>query len=47
VDAMWMNNCVSDDRQDGEALDQDRKDGFGLIALGAWSGVCEPMEDKQ
>lgn len=46
VDAMWM-NCISDDRQDDEALDQDRKDGFGLTALGAWSGVCESMEDKQ
>lgn len=46
VDAMWM-NCVSDNRNDGEAPDQDRRDGFGLIALGAWSGVCEPMEDKQ
>lgn len=44
-DEMWM-KCVSDDRQDGEASDQDRKDGFGLAALGAWSGRCEPIEDK-
>lgn len=39
VDAMWM-NCISDE-------EQDRKDGFGLIALGAWSGQCEEMEVKQ
>ncbi|MCI0392593.1 MAG: type III-B CRISPR module-associated protein Cmr3 [Acidobacteria bacterium] len=38
VDAMWM-NCASDE-------DADRQDGFGLIALGAWSGECEPMEDR-
>lgn len=39
VNAMWM-NCISDE-------EQDRKDGFGLIALGAWSGQCEEMEMKQ
>ncbi|MBS1791599.1 MAG: type III-B CRISPR module-associated protein Cmr3 [Acidobacteria bacterium] len=43
VDAMWM-HCVSDDRIDGEAIDQDRRDGFGLAALGVWSGNCEPMD---
>ncbi len=46
VDAMWM-NCVSDDRQDGEAADQDRRDGFGLAALGVWSGKCESMGNQR
>lgn len=39
VKEMWM-NCISDE-------EQDRKDGFGLIALGAWSGQCEDMEVNQ
>lgn len=40
VNEMWMKNCISDEAPD-------RQDGFGLAALGAWSGNCEPMEDKQ
>lgn len=39
MNEMWM-NCISDEQQD-------RKDGFGLIALGAWSGQCEEMEVNQ
>lgn len=38
IDEMWM-KCASD-------KETDRRDGFGLIALGAWSGECAPMEDK-
>ncbi len=38
VNAIWM-QCVSDDAQD-------RTDGFGLAALGAWSGVTVDMEAK-
>lgn len=36
---IWM-HCVSDDPQS-------RKDGFGLAALGAWSGELEKMEVAQ
>jgi CRISPR-associated protein Cmr3 len=37
IDATWM-RCVSD----GE---QDRRDGFGLAALGVWSGAPAKMEE--
>lgn len=37
VEEMWM-QCVSDNKQD-------RWDGFGLAALGTWSGQLQPMED--
>jgi CRISPR-associated protein Cmr3 len=36
IKAIWM-NCISDEAQD-------RLDGFGLAALGTWSGECKPME---
>lgn len=40
----WLNQvwlrCVSDEPQD-------RRDGFGLSLLGAWSGKCEAIEVKQ
>lgn len=39
VNHIWM-NCVSDD-------EQSRKDGFGLAALGVWSGKLVPMEVGQ
>ena len=36
VDATWM-RCISDE-------EQDRRDGFGLAALGVWDGTLQPME---
>jgi len=42
IDAVWM-NCVSDDDENGNP-DQTRLDGFGLAALGAWSGEAKNME---
>jgi CRISPR-associated protein Cmr3 len=42
IDAIWM-NCVSDDDENGNP-DQTRLDGFGLAALGSWSGECQRME---
>jgi CRISPR-associated protein Cmr3 len=42
IDAIWM-QCVSDDDAQGNPA-QTRMDGFGLAVLGAWSGVCKPME---
>lgn len=39
IDAIWM-NCISDEAQD-------QLDGFGLAALGAWSGESKTMEVKQ
>ena len=38
----WITNtwlrCISDDSTDAADKAQDRKDGFGLAALGAWRG---------
>jgi CRISPR-associated protein Cmr3 len=42
IDAVWM-NCVSDDDENGNP-DQTRLDGFGLAALGVWSGEAKTME---
>ncbi len=42
IDAVWM-NCVSDDDENGNP-DQTRLDGFGLAALGVWSGEVSRME---
>ncbi len=42
IDAVWM-NCVSDDDENGNP-DQTRLDGFGLAALGVWSGEGKEME---
>lgn len=42
IDAVLM-NCVSDDDENGNHY-QTRLDGFGLAALGAWSGECQRME---
>lgn len=42
VDAVWM-NCVSDDDENGNT-EQTRWDGFGLAALGVWSGKVQRME---
>lgn len=40
VKQFWLQTCVSD-------KEQDRLDGFGLAALGVWSGQLEMMEVKQ
>lgn len=45
IDAIWM-NCVSDDDERGNPA-QTRMDGFGLAALGAWTGEVKAMEVKQ
>ena len=45
IDAIWM-QCVSDDDEHGNPA-QTRIDGFGLTALGAWSGELNTMEVKQ
>jgi CRISPR-associated protein Cmr3 len=42
IDAVWM-NCVSDDDENGNP-DQTRLDGFGLAALGVWSGEAKNTE---
>ncbi len=42
IDSIWM-NCVSDDDETGNPA-QTRLDGFGLAALGAWSGECKRLE---
>lgn len=42
IDGVWM-NCVSDNDENGDR-DQTRLDGFGLAALGAWSGEAKNME---
>ncbi len=42
IDEVWM-NCVSDDDKTGNP-EQTRLDGFGLAALGVWSGECKEME---
>jgi CRISPR-associated protein Cmr3 len=42
IDAVWM-NCVSDDDENGNP-EQTRLDGFGLAALGVWSGEAKTME---
>lgn len=39
VDRHWM-RCVSD-------AEQDRRDGFGLVALGTWSGISESVEETR
>lgn len=39
VESMWM-QCVSDN-------EQDRNDGFGLAALGTWSGQPEVMQEAK
>lgn len=38
AEAMWM-SCVSDD-------DQSRKDGFGLVVLGSWSGQLAQIKEN-
>lgn len=42
VEAMWL-QCVSDDGEN-EPAGQNRRDGFGLAALGVWTGELQPME---
>lgn len=42
INTIWM-NCVSDDDEDGDPC-QTRLDGFGLAALGVWSGEIQRME---
>jgi CRISPR-associated protein Cmr3 len=45
IDTIWM-NCVSDDDEGGNPA-QTRLDGFGLAALGTWSGEGKAMEVSQ
>jgi CRISPR-associated protein Cmr3 len=42
INTVWI-NCVSDDDENGNP-DQARLDGFGLAALGVWSGEVSRME---
>lgn len=44
VDAIWF-HCVSDDAKEAKDKAQDRKDGFGLAALGAWDGEFLKIEE--
>lgn len=42
IKATWM-RCISDDTEDGDK-ERDRRDGFGLAALGVWDGIFREME---
>ncbi|HKZ78451.1 MAG TPA: type III-B CRISPR module-associated protein Cmr3 [Pyrinomonadaceae bacterium] len=42
IENTWM-SCVSDDSTEGD-IDQHRRDGFGLAAIGVWDGKLQPMK---
>jgi CRISPR-associated protein Cmr3 len=42
IKATWM-RCISDDTEEDDKA-RDRRDGFGLAALGVWDGIFREME---
>lgn len=44
IDNIWF-RCVSDDANEAADKAQNRKDGFGLAALGVWDGIPKKLAD--